>query len=339
MARSGKTNEVDREYYAKNSKLKAMRNLLNNPSPELNEDNIKLLKELGLNEKELKALQTLPTAEEKSTKLKELIDKNTIALDRNFYKLALEVNHLDNVRVGNTELDRNNLDAKDKYISYQKSAREFNVKIKTLQEFIKNNPECTYTQEIINAFVKGDADFLKRQGISLDEYEFSHLDPVMYDELGIDLDSLVAQANVYPDLEGLSPRKKEKLKKKIRDKNQKLLEKLEKKANAIAPKLEKETKKREEIADKKEKEVLEAKEKNKKGLEEIKPPAILTAFKSIGNMLKRRKEQEIDAPEAARAAAEAERARQAEAATEATAETEAEATTQEDEHSDEGRDI
>lgn len=114
---------------------------------------------------------------------------------------------------------------------------------------------------------------------------------------------------------------------------------MEKKAKAIAPKLEKETKKREEIADKKEKEVLEAKEKNKKGLEEIKPPAILTAFKSIGNMLKRRKEQEIDAPEAARAAAEAERARQAEAATEATAETEAEATTQEDEHSDKGRDI
>ena len=339
MARSGKTNEVDREYYAKNSKLKAMRNLLNNPSPELNEDNIKLLKELGLNEKELKALQTLPTAEEKSTKLKELIDKNTIALDRNFYKLALEVNHLDNVRVGNTELDRKSLDAKDNFITYQSHAREFNVKFKSLQEFIKNNPECTFTQEIINAFVKGDADFLKKQGVVLDEYEFNNLDPAMYDELGINLDSLVAQADVYPDLEGLSPRKKEKLKKKIKDKNHKLLEKLEKKAKAIAPKLEKETKKKEDIADKKEKEALEAKEKDKKGLEEIKPPVILTAFKTIGNMLKRRKEQEIDAPEAAHAAAEAERARQAEAATAATAETEAEATTQEDEHSDEGRNI
>ena len=215
-------------------------------------------------------------------------NEQAIAIKRAEYREEIAV--ADRARTGVTSEDRKALRAQTEAKIFSRGSKEMIAKLNAIKDFLQNNPDYLYGQELINAFARGNENFFlnhpefDRQGL-----DFGNLDKRLIDKLGIKMDDLIDNPNRF-NIKGKSAKQIAKIKKKATAKNKKILEKLIKFTNGQVKSLTKEEKKIYNDVEKKVKKATKAKSSAKTDLSQEKPTSLLTSLKLLARSFERRHE-------------------------------------------------
>ncbi len=215
-------------------------------------------------------------------------NEQAIAIKRAEYKEEIAV--ADRARTGVTSEDRKALRAQTEAKIFSRGSKEMIAKLNAIKDFLQNNPDYLYGQELVNAFARGNGNFFlnhpefDRQGL-----DFGNLDKRLIDKLGIKMDNLIDNPNRF-NIKGKSAKQIAKIKKKATAKNKKILEKLIKFTNGQVKSLTKEEKKIYNDVEKKVKKATKAKSSAKTDLSQEKPTSLLTSLKLLARSFERRHE-------------------------------------------------
>ena len=215
-------------------------------------------------------------------------NEQAIAIKRAEYREEIAV--ADRARTGVTSEDRKALRAQTEAKIFSRGSKEMIAKLNAIKDFLQNNPDYLYGQELVNAFARGNENFFlnhpefDRQGL-----DFGNLDKRLIDKLGIKMDNLIDNPNRF-NIKGKSAKQIAKIKKKATAKNKKILEKLIKFTNGQVKSLTKEEKKIYNDVEKKVKKATKAKSSAKTDLSQEKPTSLLTSLKLLARSFERRHE-------------------------------------------------
>ena len=215
-------------------------------------------------------------------------NEQAIAIKRAEYREEIAV--ADRARTGVTSEDRKALRAQTEAKIFSRGSKEMIAKLNAIKDFLQNNPDYLYGQELVNAFARGNGNFFlnhpefDRQGL-----DFGNLDKRLIDKLGIKMDDLIDNPNRF-NIKGKSAKQIAKIKKKATAKNKKILEKLIKFTNGQVKSLTKEEKKIYNDVEKKVKKATKAKSSAKTDLSQEKPTSLLTSLKLLARSFERRHE-------------------------------------------------
>ena len=215
-------------------------------------------------------------------------NEQAIAIKRAEYREEIAV--ADRARTGVTSEDRKALRAQTEAKIFSRGSKEMIAKLNAIKDFLQNNPDYLYGQELVNAFARGNENFFlnhpefDRQGL-----DFGNLDKRLIDKLGIKMDDLIDNPNRF-NIKGKSAKQIAKIKKKATAKNKKILEKLIKFTNGQVKSLTKEEKKIYNDVEKKVKKATKAKSSAKTDLSQEKPTSLLTSLKLLARSFERRHE-------------------------------------------------
>ena len=215
-------------------------------------------------------------------------NEQAIAIKRAEYREEIAV--ADRARTGVTSEDRKALRAQTEAKIFSRGSKEMIAKLNAIKDFLQNNPDYLYGQELVNAFARGNGNFFlnhpefDRQGL-----DFGNLDKRLIDKLGIKMDNLIDNPNRF-NIKGKSAKQIAKIKKKATAKNKKILEKLIKFTNGQVKSLTKEEKKIYNDVEKKVKKATKAKSSAKTDLSQEKPTSLLTSLKLLARSFERRHE-------------------------------------------------
>ena len=163
------------------------------------------------------------SSDEKKGKLRTLMAKYEHSITVDALLLSDQVLVADSARAGTTEADRQVARARARYTVEQKALKEFDAKCKAIEEFLENNKNYPYAQDLLNAFATGDEEFFATHPeFDTKGLEFGSRDTYILETLGIDLSEIEGKSKKY-DLLGKSERKQQKINAEIRKKNTELL--------------------------------------------------------------------------------------------------------------------
>ncbi len=219
------------------------------------------------------------TEAQKHEEIDKLAKEDGISANLGLFKMKDELEKDDYVRLGQTKADCASRAARFERVRFAEQKKQLEGKLGRISEFLENNPDCLFVQDIFNALAKGDKEFFdQHREIDMGEFKISKLDLNLYDEMGVDMDKLVKdiEQNISPE--------------KAREINQNLKMKFDKMSAQTKAKLEKENARKIEAA--KEAAMKATKEKEEGGTEnmEIKPAVAKAKIHLLANLLQKRKE-------------------------------------------------
>ena len=254
-------------------------------------------KALGIDYKEVnKVLQDSKlSSNDKKGKLRTLMAEYEHSITVDALLLSDQVLVADSARAGTTEADRQVARARARYTVEQKALKEFDAKCKAIEEFLENNKNYPYAQDLLNAFATGDEEFFATHPeFDTKGLEFGSRDTYILETLGIDLSEIEGKSKKY-DLLGKSERKQQKINAEIRKKNTELLGTFKtttkKEHSSAAEQSEKQYRKKAENVNQEVKP-----EERRSHLDKHTSPSLLTSLKALvrGNRVRENLDRELE---------------------------------------------
>lgn len=245
--------------------------------------------------------------------------------------------HADAARDGNSTAERQTSADNDNFERYEAAQKEFEAKLKIIEEFIEEHPDYQYASELINAFIEGDGAFFETHKADLPkDLKIGNLDKYLFEKLGIgkDIKSLKQKTREKTSAIGLTPEAAKAAINKAIKENKKILKKFKKRREALVKKV-KEKRDRLEIIAENSKQAVVRTTGTETDLSKAKRSETLTKISGISKFLAKLKGDREAAAEA-RAEVEAETVEPEVAPTAPVVETDEPAATADDELGREG---